>query len=57
MAIAILTTFNACKKDEPAVKNAVIKNDIPEFFTESEEGSWGVNQPDVVKLSFSSISH
>ena len=50
MAIAILTTFNACKKDEPAEKNIVIKNDVPEFFAESEEGSWGVNQPTITKI-------
>lgn len=50
MAIAILTAFNACKKDEPAEKNIVIKNDVPEFFAESEEGSWGVNQPTITKI-------
>jgi hypothetical protein len=54
MALAILTTFNACKKDEPAQKTpekpVVIKNDIPEFFLESEETTWGVNQPTTITL-------
>ena len=54
MVIAILTTFNSCKKDDPAEKNIVIKNDVPEFFAESEEGLWGVNQPIITEILGSS---
>ena len=49
--LMLLTTgFVACKKKETK-KNII--NNIPEFFTEAEEGVWGKNGPGIVKLSSS----
>ena len=58
--VSILSTIliigiAGCKKDkkEEPQPSEPLKNEVPEFFKEAKESDWGINQPEIVKLSTS----
>ena len=55
--VSILSTIliigiAGCKKDKKEEPQP-LKNEVPEFFKEAKESDWGINQPEIVKLSTS----
>ena len=52
--LVLLVGFSSCKDDDEVTPSEVVrKNDVPEFFAEANEGDWGINQPNILKISSS----
>ena len=51
--LVLLVGFSSCKDDEVTPSEVIRKNDVPEFFAEANEGDWGINQPNILKISSS----
>jgi hypothetical protein len=55
LAVILVIGVVGCKKDkkdEPQPSEQ-LKNEVPEFFNEAKESDWGINQPEIKKLSSS----
>jgi hypothetical protein len=53
LSAILIVGIAGCKKDkedEPQPSGS-LKNEIPEFFKEAKENEWGINHPEIVKLS------